>query len=600
MRIHNRFVIAILLPGLALLMSKMLLLVSNTCHHNLHDHSQYLANLRATNFRLANLTQEFVLYQSPRVKLQILAAHRQMGDQLASPPIDRQLLGLCSKDDHSLFASINNDHADLGIFLPMLLDAQSNLSGSAIVSTLLVKFQGLDSKISQAIAVLEQDEETLHWYSNLALIGGGLFLLVVLALCLLPLYRKLFHGLDILIAGAQRIGAGDFSQPIPETGTAEIDLLSKEFNHMRARLSELFNEQTIILNNIGIGVALLRERKLVWVNPAMRMIFAIPADTELTGKSSAVLYPDQESFLRFGEEAYPLIERGIAYSAEVRMLRLDGTPILCRLLGQAISPGHLEQGAIWVVEDITSRKAMEAEMVKARNLAAIGILAGGIAHDFNNLLQALLGNITLARMVLPESSDACQYLRKAEDAYKIGAKLTSRLIAFSSGGSPLLQRCQIAELIRKEVNAQTAGSGLELDFALNDDLREVACDQAQIQMVLQHLTMNAVEAMRHGGTLRVRAVNATVAAEQESRLAPGDYVQISIKDEGCGISKENLSRIFDPYFSTKPMGAEKGQGLGLSLAEAIVRKHGGMIKVESDSDGATFHVFLPAADGAGI
>lgn len=600
MRIHNRFIIAILLPGLALLMSAMLMLLSNACLHNLRDHSQYFANLRATNFMLANLIQEFVLYQSPRVKLQILAAHRQMGDQLVSSPIDRQLLGLCSKDNHLLLSAINNDHANLGIFLPMLLDEQNNQPGSTIVSTLLVKFQGLDSKISQIIAALEQDQATLQWRGNLALIGGGLFLLGVLAFCLLPLYRKLFQGLDILTAGAQRIGAGDFSQPIPETGTLEIDLLSKEFNHMRARLSELFNEQTIILNNIGIGVALLRERKLVWVNPAVRRIFAIPADAELTGKSTAVLYPDQESFLRFGEEAYPLIERGMVYSAEVRMLRLDGTPILCRLLGQAISPGHLEEGVIWVLEDITSRKAMEAEMIKARNQAAIGILAGGVAHDFNNLFQALLGNISLARMTLPESSDACQYLRKAEEAYKIGAKLTSRLIAFSSGGSPLLQRCQIAELIRKEVNAQTAGSGLELVFALHDDLREVACDPAQIQMVLQHLTINAVEAMRHGGTLRIRAANATVAAEQESRLAPGDYVQVSIQDEGCGISKENLPRIFDPYFSTKPMGADKGQGLGLSLAEAIVRKHGGMITVESDSDGATFHVFLPAAGGAGI
>jgi len=603
MRIHNRFIIAIMLPGLALLASTMLLLFTKTCFTNLRDHIQYFSNLHSANFVLANLTQEFLLYRSPRVGLQILTAHRQIGERLAAHPAHDSLMKLAVGDDHLLLSSLKDDHQRLGVFLPILLE-ERDPSGSPIAATLLVKFQDIDTKIAQITDDLGKGDIDFQWRSNLILMVGGTFILVLLVLCLLPLYRRLFNGLGIITAGAQRIGTGDFNYRILATGTTELDLLALEFNRMNVRLSESFdtlahalNEQKIILNNTGLGVALLKERKLVWVNPAMKRIFGIPTDENLTGRISAVLYPDQESFLRFGEEAFPVLDRGATYAAEVRMLRTDGAPILCRLLGQAISPGHLEEGVIWVVEDITSRKAIEAEMSKAKNLAAIGILAGGVAHDFNNLFQALLGNITLARMMLPESSDAYQYLVKAEESYSLGAKLTSRLIAFSSGGSPLKTPLQIAEFIRKEVNSQTIGTGVEVVFALSDDLREVSCDPTQIQMVWQHLTMNAVEAMRHGGTLRVSAVNVNVALEAHSTLAPGDYVQISFQDQGCGISAENLPRIFDPYFSTKPMGTAKGQGLGLALAEAIVRKHGGMITVKSNSDGTTFHVFLPAGGG---
>ena len=256
------------------------------------------------------------------------------------------------------------------------------------------------------------------------------------------------------------------------------------------------------------------------------------------------------------------------------------------------------EGLAAFFNDITDRRQLEAESIKARNLASLGILAGGIAHDFNNLFQVLLGNITLAKMHIPESSEAFGFLTSAEKAYQQGAELTSRLIAFSSGGFSSRENIQPAELIKKAVLAQAAGAtGLELEFDLTDAPGKISVDVGQLEQVIQHLTMNAMEAMPTGGRLQVSASAETIAPAAKIPLAPGKYLKISFKDQGCGIRKNILPRIFDPYFSTKPLGAKKGMGLGLSLCETIAKKHGGTITVESSPGaGATFQVYFPATN----
>ena len=366
---------------------------------------------------------------------------------------------------------------------------------------------------------------------------------------------------------------------------------------MNARLQEVINEQKIILGNIGVGVLFLKNRVIIWANPAMTRIFGYATD-ELLGGSTEVLYPDRESYLKAGEDAYPALAQESLHNLQVQMKRKDGELRWVNLVGQGLKPGHPEEGTIWVLEDITDRKQMEAEVSKVRNLEALGVLAGGIAHDFNNLFQVLLGNIALAKMQIPESSEAFGFLSSAEKAYQQGAKLTSRLIAFSSGGFSCLESIQPSELIKKAVFSQTAGAaGLELYLDLAADLGTVTVDVGQLEQVVQHLTKNAIEAMPSGGRLRVSASSETIAPGAAISLAPGKYVKISVQDQGCGISKKILPRIFDPYFSTKPLGAKKGMGLGLSLCDTIIKKHGGAITVESrPGAGATFQVYLPVSD----
>jgi PAS domain S-box-containing protein len=254
------------------------------------------------------------------------------------------------------------------------------------------------------------------------------------------------------------------------------------------------------------------------------------------------------------------------------------------------------EGLATFFSDITERRQLEAESLKARNLESLGLLAGGIAHDFNNLFHSLLGNISLAKLHIPKASEAFRFLTSAEEAYQQGVKLTSRLIAFSSGGFSRKEDIQPAELIQKTVLSYAAGAtDLKLEFDLADDLGMVAVDVGKLEQVLQHLTINALEAMPTGGRLRVSASFETIPPEATISLAPGKYVKISFKDNGPGIGKDVLPRIFDPYFSTKHFGAKRGMGLGLSLCDTIIKKHGGAITVESSPGaGSTFQVYLPS------
>ncbi|MBU4263546.1 MAG: hypothetical protein KKC76_16935 [Proteobacteria bacterium] len=256
-------------------------------------------------------------------------------------------------------------------------------------------------------------------------------------------------------------------------------------------------------------------------------------------------------------------------------------------------------GVVSNTRDITERKRLEAEAMKARNLESLGVLVGGIAHDFNNLLQGLLGNLTLAKMFTPQSNKAFQVLENAEQVYRLATMLTSQLIAFSSGGFSHLINIQPASHIREVVTSTLGDSGLVAEFDLANDLWLINVDPAQFRLVIKHIVLNAMDAMslRSDGKIKVKATNEPLrsTAEKPPTLAPGNYVKISIQDQGCGISSEDLPRIFDPYFSTKQPGCQKGIGLGLALCDTIIRKQGGAIIVKSKPDkGTTFHIHLPA------
>ncbi len=274
--------------------------------------------------------------------------------------------------------------------------------------------------------------------------------------------------------------------------------------------------------------------------------------------------------------------------------RKDGS---CFPVEYVVSPAPQSGGAVIVFKDISLRLKLELEVMRARNLESLGSLAGGIAHDFNNLFQGLLGNISLAEMYTPKESGAYQFLKNAEQAHAQATKLTSQLIAFSSGCTARRIDLQLPDFLQEAITSELKDSGLEAEYHLADDLWTVKVDPAQLRQVMNYMTINAIEAMPSAGKLRIMAVNEILssAGEKSTNLVAGNYVKISIQDQGCGISPENLPRIFDPYFSTKQRGFQKGMGLGLSLCDTIISKHGGAITVESKpGHGTTFHVLIPA------
>ncbi len=251
-------------------------------------------------------------------------------------------------------------------------------------------------------------------------------------------------------------------------------------------------------------------------------------------------------------------------------------------------------GGVLVFRDITDREQMQEEVLKLRKLESVGRLAGGIAHDFNNLLTGIMGNIEIAALRLgPQSKKSHENLEKALKASRRAADLTQKLLTFAKGGEPIKETAEIAEIIKDSAEFSLMGSKIALSLEISDNLWAAEVDAGQISQVIQNLVINAVHAMPEGGTISIVAENVDVGSEQVVRLPlkPGDYVKVSVRDQGCGIGEELRDKIFDPFFTTK----KEGSGLGLSVIHSIVNKHDGYVGVQSEPGQFTeFTIYLPA------
>ncbi|KAA0893378.1 response regulator [Oryzomonas rubra] len=247
-------------------------------------------------------------------------------------------------------------------------------------------------------------------------------------------------------------------------------------------------------------------------------------------------------------------------------------------------------------EDVTRQRKLEAESLRSRKMEAIGILAGGMAHDFNNLLQVILGYISLAKLHVNSPQTIVEMLETAEQTSLRAKELSLRLLAFSKGGDSFVHPAPLAPLVTSAIAAVLRGKpAITSEVTIAPDLHRVRMDDSQMEQTFSNLAVNAVEAMARGGTLRITGENVTIGEQDPLALPAGEYVHLAFHDTGTGIPPENLPRIFDPYFTTKEMGSQKGMGLSLALCHSIVRKHKGAITAESTPDtGATFHIYLPA------
>ncbi len=276
------------------------------------------------------------------------------------------------------------------------------------------------------------------------------------------------------------------------------------------------------------------------------------------------------------------------------LIAKDGTE---KLIADSGAPIRDEEdtilGTVLVFRDITGRRKMEDDItrLKTEKMESISILAGGIAHDFNNILTAILGNITIAKMRAAHEEDIHRLLTEAEKASLRAKNLTQQLLTFSKGGAPVKKPASVAELLKDTVEFALSGSKARCTFFVSN-VWTVDIDAGQISQVINNLIINADQAMPAGGTVKIRAENVTISAKDELPLKEGNYVKISITDEGIGIPNGHLQRIFEPYFTTK----QKGSGLGLATSYSIVKNHEGLITVESElGTGTTFHVYLPAS-----
>jgi len=250
---------------------------------------------------------------------------------------------------------------------------------------------------------------------------------------------------------------------------------------------------------------------------------------------------------------------------------------------------------IGTCSDLTLHRQAEEDRLVLGKLESTGILAGGIAHDFNNLLTTVFLNVDMALWSGSNGTPATKHLHDIKKAATAAHQLTQQLITFARGGAPVRRLASLPEILQESTQLALSGSTLAARFDLPPDLWRAEVDASQIGQVIRNLVLNAREAMTAAGTLTLRARNLTLEANAVRGLPAGHYVCLSVADTGAGIPPDILLRIFDPYFSTKQRGEQKGMGLGLTICMSVVTRHRGTITVESTpGQGTTFHVYLPA------
>ena len=279
---------------------------------------------------------------------------------------------------------------------------------------------------------------------------------------------------------------------------------------------------------------------------------------------------------------------------EIEFITKKGNSIYTIISPQPIySDNGTYIGSFGVITDITERKKMEEDLLKASKLESLGVFAGGIAHDFNNILTAILGNLSLAKLNLKKKDDNFEILDEAEKASLRAKDLTQQLLTFSKGGAPIKKITSIGNILKDTTDFVLSGSNITCDYKIDKNLLNVKVDPGQISQVIHNLIINARQAMPEGGTIFITAKNVQESSVVTLPLNNTKYICISIIDEGIGIVPESLSQIFDPYFTTKV----NGNGLGLAVSYSIIKKHDGIITIESENGkGTRVRLYLPSTD----
>ena len=377
-----------------------------------------------------------------------------------------------------------------------------------------------------------------------------------------------------------------------EVHQIELEMQNEELRDARTAMEALLEKYTDLYDFAPGGYLTLdREGVIREANLASASLLEIARSALINGRFARfVSAADLRAFNAFLQEAF---ESKVRHSCDLTLTVEGRAPLAVELEAIAFDSG---QACRVAVTDITARKRAEADRLILDKLESTGILAAGIAHDFNNLLTVILLNLELAQMHNPPDEKMARHLEEAKEASLLASSLTAQLLTFAKGGAPIRKALLLSGVIQESVRPALSGSNVRCEFSLAEDLWMAEVDAGQIGQAIRGMVLNAREAMPQGGVVFVRAENVVLSAQEQPSLPAGKYVRVSIADQGAGIAKDVLPKIFDPYFSTKHRGDQKGMGLGLTICHAVVQKHGGAIAVKSKVRvGTTFDIYLPAS-----
>lgn len=342
-----------------------------------------------------------------------------------------------------------------------------------------------------------------------------------------------------------------------------------------------------ILESMAEGILeLTEEAKIVYANFVALTLMGVPEENLLASDFRDYFSPeDRERIDRLLEPS----------DSPVRRIP-ESEPILFRdrqIALSVIQIGSDEMKYIALLNDITEKKLMEYQLQQAQKLEALGNLAAGITHDFNNILTGVIGNISLAKMYVSSNEKVHEIMDKAEKASLKARELTQQVLTFARGGDPIKKPTSLAEIVRLVTRTPPAKTTTQYELTKPDNLMLVMVDPGQLRQALSNLLSYSALAGPHGGTVRINAQNVRLEKNDPLPLQAGNYVKITIADEGAGVPYDQKAKIFDPYFSSR----QGGHGIGLATAYSIIKRHGGFIAFDSKlGTGSTFEIYLPGTE----
>jgi PAS domain S-box-containing protein len=357
----------------------------------------------------------------------------------------------------------------------------------------------------------------------------------------------------------------------------------------------------ILVEKSPLGVSLIgKDGRYRYLNPKFVEIFGYGIEEIPTGKAwMEKAYPDPElrhKVIATWKHDFKKMKGGEVRHRSFRVVCKDGSE-----RDIAFRSVKLETGEVLVIyEDTTEQKRLEAQLIQAQKIEAVGTLAGGIAHDFNNSLQGILGYTQIMLMDLPKEAPEVSKLRHIEAVAMRASELTKQLLTFSRKVESRLRPVDLNQEVRQveKLLRRTIPRMIDIELALRSDLHIIHADAAQIEQVMMNLGINARDAMPDGGKLTIETENVLLDEEYcrtHLDVAPGAYVMLSLSDNGVGMDKETLEHIFEPFYTTKAVGS--GTGLGLAMVYGIVKSHKGSIMCYSEpGEGTIFRLYFPVAE----
>ncbi len=396
-------------------------------------------------------------------------------------------------------------------------------------------------------------------------------------------------------------------QPGPEqvkilAALADTTAVALENVRIFEELRRKNQDMTALMQAAPIGVVSLGAdaRPLVW-NPAAASLFGDPITVTDWDSLSGIAGESAEDYCALIRD---LRQGRVVRGRSLTGRRADGGAIDLRLSG---APVFNEDGGLramlLLAEDETERNRFERQFLHMQKMEAIGQLTDGIAHDFNNLLGVLIGNLDLLRERLESDAEGVELVDAALQAGVRGAELNKRLLAFSRRQALQPETVEVNTAVSDMVRLlrRSLGERVEVRLVCGAGLWPVLVDPVQLETAVMNLCVNARDAMPQGGMITIETGNVAidpVYAAAHEELSPGDYVVLTLSDNGTGMPPEVLERVFEPFFTTKPVG--RGTGLGLSMVYGFMKQSGGHINIYSEAGrGTTVRLYLPRAASAG-